>query len=237
MVPIPNVSGDNNVVKRLLVVEDDCDIVGLIRHALRSDGCQNIEVVGSGQAVLESIGNDPPDAIIRDLNLPDVNGFEVGRIVRSKARGGEIPIIVVTACQSEADRVLALDLGADDYVTKPFSLIELVARVRADGEVRSPGVYRGKHLNADFAVIAISVDGQPIRLTRREFGLLHYLVPNRNRVLTRWQLIHRVWRGVDEIDARTVTVHVGRLRAKLGKAGEQIDILFGVGYRFVEGQS
>jgi DNA-binding response OmpR family regulator len=146
---------------------------------------------------------------------------------------------MLTARTGEADRVAGLDLGADDYVTKPFSLRELGARVRAvlrrrlQGEIRTP-VFKGAHLTADFDAVAVSVDGAPIRLTRREFELLQFLVENRNRVLSRDRLLQRVW-GYDlGVETRSVDVHVGRLRAKLGTAGSQIETVVGLGYRFVE---
>jgi len=136
--------------------------------------------------------------------------------------------------------VSGLDLGADDYVTKPFSLRELAARVRAVLR-RKPGtratamsIYRGKHVVADFDAVSVTVDGEPIRLTRREFELLKCLVENRNRVLSRDRLLERVWGYEQFIETRSVDVHVGRLRSKLGTAGDQIETVVGLGYRFVE---
>jgi DNA-binding response OmpR family regulator len=179
--------------------------------------------------------------VILDLNLPVLNGLDVCRLLRARAATARIPIIMLTARTSEGDRVLGLDAGADDYVTKPFSLRELSARVRAalrrgkaEEAAAAPAVYRGKHLVADFDAVAISVDGQAVRLTRREFELLRYLVENRNRVLSRDRLLERVW-GYDRlIETRSVDVHVGRLRGKLGEAGKQIETVVGLGYRFVE---
>jgi DNA-binding response OmpR family regulator len=149
---------------------------------------------------------------------------------------------MLTARTSESDRVAGLDLGADDYVTKPFSLRELGARVRAvlrrrgraADETPVPPVYRGRHLTADFDAVDIAVDGTAVRLTRREFELLKFLVENRNRVLSRERLLERVWGYNQFIETRSVDVHVGRLRAKLGAAGEQIETVIGLGYRFAE---
>jgi two-component system, OmpR family, alkaline phosphatase synthesis response regulator PhoP len=170
-----------------------------------------------------------------------LSGSEVCRILRQRRETARIPIIMLTAKTSETDRVAGLDLGADDYVTKPFSLRELGARVRAvlrrgqpQGEPPRASVYRGAHLVADFDAVSIAVDEQPVRLTRREFELLRFLVENKNRVLSRDRLLERVW-GYDRfIETRSVDVHVGRLRAKLGKAGEQIETVVGLGYRFVD---
>jgi DNA-binding response OmpR family regulator len=228
---------------RVLVVDDEQDIAGLIKHGLERGGDIEVEIVLSGDAALKSVTEQPPDLIILDLNLPVLSGLEVCRVLRSRANTQGVPIIMLTARTSESDRVTGLDVGADDYITKPFSLRELAARVRAvlrrgrtepPGAVTSPLVFRGKHLLADFDAVAVSVDGEPVRLTRREFELLRYLVENRNRVLSRDRLLERVW-GYDRlVETRSVDVHVGRLRGKLGAAGRQIETVVGLGYRFVE---
>jgi DNA-binding response OmpR family regulator len=226
---------------RVLVVDDEKDIAGLIKHALERDGTMRVQVVGSGDDALKSVAEEPPDLILLDLNLPVLNGYEVCRILKARPESSHVPIIMVTARTSESDRVSGLDLGADDYVTKPFGLRELAARVRAvlrrrdgPGAPTPTGMYRGKHLTADFGAVAITVDDQPIRLTRREFELLKCLVENRNRVLTRDRLLERVW-GYDRfVETRSVDVHIGRLRQKLGTAGGQIETVVGLGYRFVE---
>ena len=163
------------------------------------------------------------------------------RLLRQRTETANLPIIMLTARTSETDRVAGLDLGADDYVTKPFSPRELVARVRAvlrrrgrPGEIARQTKHEGKHLVADFDAVSIAVDGSAVRLTRREFELLRFLVENRNRVLSRERLLERVW-GYDRfIETRSVDVHVGRLRAKLGAAGQQIETVIGLGYRFNE---
>ena len=223
---------------RVLVVEDEGDIAGLIQHTLERNGEMMVEVATSGDQALTMASERAPDLVILDLNVPVVGGLEVCRLLRSRATTARTPIIIVTARTSEGDRVIGLDAGADDYVTKPFSLRELSARVRAALRRGKPAtaalVYRGRHLLADFDAVAISVDGRAVRLTRREFELLRYLVENRNRVLSRDRLLERVW-GYDRlIETRSVDVHVGRLRGKLGEAGKQIETVVGLGYRFVE---
>ena len=226
---------------RVLVVEDEGDIAGLIRHTLERSGDMVVDLAGSGDQALKMATDVPPDLIILDLNLPVLNGLEVCRLLRSRSATARVPIIMLTARTSEGDRVIGLDAGADDYVTKPFSLRELSARVRAalrrgksDGAPAAPAIYMGKHLTADFDAVSISVDGESVRLTRREFELLRYLVENRNRVLSRDRLLERVW-GYDRIiETRSVDVHVGRLRGKLAEAGKQIETVVGLGYRFVE---
>jgi DNA-binding response OmpR family regulator len=229
------------VPPRILVVEDEQDIAGLIKHTLERSGDASVEIVSRGDEAIRSISGRQPDLVILDLNLPVLSGEEVCRMLRQKPETRQLPIIMLTARTSESERVAGLDLGADDYVTKPFSLRELGARVRAvlrrrraaadDGR---PSTFKGRHLEADFDAVSIAVDGSAVRLTRREFELLRFLVENRNRVLSRDRLLERVW-GYDRfIETRSVDVHVGRLRAKLGAAGQQIETVIGLGYRFNE---
>jgi DNA-binding response OmpR family regulator len=225
---------------RVLIVEDEPDIAGLIKHALERGGAAAAEIVGSGDAALKAVSAEPPDLVILDLNLPVLSGMEVCRILRSRADSRHLPIIILTARSGETERVQGLELGADDYVTKPFSLRELTARVkavlrRAAARDDPPAMtYHGARLQADFDAIAVSVDGAPIRLTRREFELLRFLVQNRNRVVSRDKLLERVW-GYDRlVETRSVDVHVGRLRSKLGHAGAQIETVVGLGYRFID---
>jgi two-component system alkaline phosphatase synthesis response regulator PhoP len=228
---------------RVLVVEDEQDIAGLIKHALARSGDTDVEVVSSGDAALKAVNENTPDLIILDLNLPILSGMEVCRILRARPHMPHVPIIMLTARATEADRISGLDAGADDYITKPFSIREFTARVRAvlrrggadkaNGEA-PPIVYQGKHLVADFDAVSVAVDGQAVRLTRREFELLRYLVINRNRVLSRDRLLERVWGYDQSVETRSVDVHVGRLRGKLGAAAGQIETVVGLGYRFVE---
>jgi len=226
---------------KVLIVEDEPDIAGLMKHALQRGGELDVEMVSTGAAALKSVMEEPPGLILLDLNLPFIDGLEVCRLLRGRSASSGIPIIMVTARTGEMDRVAGLEMGADDYITKPFSLRELAARVRAVLRRRSDGerdgvtpVYRGKHIIADFDAVAVHVDGEPIRLTRREFELLRYLVANKNRVLSRDRLLERVWGYDQAIETRSVDVHVGRLRGKLRTAGQQIETVVGLGYRFVE---
>ena len=230
---------------RILIVEDEHDIAGLIKHTLERSGDAEAQIVGSGDAALKAVTERAPDLIILDLNLPVIGGLEVCRILRSRADVPHVPIIMLTARTSEDDRVAGLEHGADDYVTKPFSLRELSARVRAalrrgtpdDRRDRSPHAqssYSGDRLMADFEAVAIAVDGTAVRLTRREFELLRYLVQNKNRVVSRDRLLERVWGYERFVETRSVDVHVGRLRTKLRSAGRQIETVIGLGYRFVD---
>jgi DNA-binding response OmpR family regulator len=223
---------------RVLVVEDERDIALLIKHTLERAGDARVDILGSGDTAVRAVTEAKPDLLILDLNLPVLGGDEVCRILRGQPATADVPIIMLTARTAEADRVAGLDLGADDYVTKPFSLRELAARVRAvlrrGGSAPSQQVYHGRRLMADFDAVSVQVDGLPVRLTRREFELLRFLVENRNRVISRDRLLERVWGYERFIETRSVDVHVGRLRAKLGAAGQHIETVVGLGYRFVE---
>ena len=223
---------------RILVVEDERDIGILVKHTLERAGVGRVDLVASGDVAVRTAIEQPPDLMILDLNLPVLSGDEVCRILRSRPETMSMPIIMLTARTSENERVAGLDMGADDYVTKPFSLRELSARVRAvlrrKPAAAAAAIYEGKHLRADFDAVCIEADGVRVRLTRREFELLRFLVENRNRVLSRDRLLERVWGYDKTIETRSVDVHVGRLRSKLGSAGAQIETVVGLGYRFVE---
>jgi DNA-binding response OmpR family regulator len=224
----------------VLVVEDEQDIAALIKHTLEKGGEIEADVAHTGDAALKAVAERAPDLVVLDLNLPVLSGFEVCRILKSRPDTAHVPIIILTARTSESDRVTGLDIGADDYIVKPFSIREFAARVRAvlrrgrSEPAAAPLVYRGKHLIADFDAVAVSVDGQAVRLTRREFDLLRYLVENRNRVLSRDRLLERVWGYEHFVETRSVDVHIGRLRGKLRAAAHQIETVVGLGYRFVE---
>ena len=225
---------------RILIVEDEQDVAGLIKHAVERNGDAEAEIVASGDGALKAVSERPPDLLVLDLNLPVLDGVELCRILRSQTDTRRLPIIMVTARASEDERVRGLEIGADDYITKPFSLRELTARVRAvlrradSASEPAARVYQGAHLTADFDAVSVAVDGQAVRLTRREFELLRYLVQNKNRVVSRDRLLERVW-GYDRmVETRSVDVHVGRLRNKLGVASQQVETVIGLGYRFVD---
>ena len=227
---------------RVLIVEDEQDIAGLIKHTLERSGEVTAEIVSSGDAALRSVGAQLPDLVLLDLNLPVLSGIDVCRILRARPDAKQLPIIMLTARSGENDRVSGLEIGADDYVTKPFSLRELTARVRAllrrttRPDEPNAVVYQGEHLLADFDAVAVAVDGEPIRLTRREFELLRYLVQNKNRVVSRDRLLERVW-GYEYLgDSRLVDAHIRRLRVKIEDqpdAPKLIATVRGMGYRLL----
>ncbi len=226
---------------RILIVEDDRDVAAVVRHVLERAGHTIAGVVAGGDEALRAVREAPPDLMVLDLNLPGLSGFEVCRALRARPTTAAIPIVVITARTAEHDRVSGLELGADDYVTKPFSLRELAARVDAvlrrtarAGAPPAPTVYHGDTLAVDFDAVAVVVEGRPVHLTRREYDVLRCLVQSRPRVVSRRRLLEHLCGDDTLIDPRSVDVYIGRLRAKLGPAARHIDTVVGVGYRFVE---
>ncbi|HLL77719.1 MAG TPA: response regulator transcription factor [Pyrinomonadaceae bacterium] len=224
-------------MKPVLIIEDDPDIAEGVRFNLEREGME-ARVALSGEAGLAAAldPKESPGLIILDLMLPGMTGQELCRRLRREPRTRRTPIIMLTARAGEADRVAGLDLGADDYITKPFSVKELMARVRAvlrrADESAAPG-YEDGRLRVDFAEMRVACDGQQVKLTRKEFALLETLARAGGRVATRQQLLDNVW-GYDHYgDSRTLDVHIRRLRQKLGACGDCIETVVGVGYRFV----
>jgi len=223
--------------KSALIIEDDADIAESVRYNLESEGFAAV-VASTGEQGLALALNSPtpPMVIVLDLMLPGMSGMELCRRLRQENQTHRVPIIMLTAKTSEADRIAGLDLGADDYIAKPFSVRELMARVRAvlrraDDEAGER--YDDGQLAIDFANVLATCDGAPVKLTNKEFRLLVALAKKRGRVITRQQLLDQVWGYTYYGDARTLDVHIRRLRQKLGACGDCIETLVGVGYRFL----
>jgi DNA-binding response OmpR family regulator len=222
----------------VLVVEDEPDIRDLVVLHLDRAGYR-CHVATAGPEAVEAAKRVTPDLVVLDVMLPGMDGMEVCRRLRADPHTAAIPVIMLTARTEELDRVIGLEIGADDYVTKPFSPRELVARVRAvlrrvRGTVPNEPSTAVGGLVVDRGRHEVRLDGAPIALTRTEFDLLDTLVEARGRLLTREQLLSRVWgyARADDIASRTVDVHVHRLRAKLRGEGERLVTVKGVGYRF-----
>jgi two-component system phosphate regulon response regulator PhoB len=227
------------VTPRILVVDDEPDAVELIEFNLKAAG-YDVVTAADGEEALGKAKAIIPDVIVLDLMLPEVDGLEVCKILRRDAATSPIPIIMLTAKAAEIDRVLGLELGADDYVTKPFSPRELVLRVKNVLHRRSTQEEKKDRVNVGDLVIDIprhlvSVSGKRVELTATEFKLLTILAQRRGRVQSREQLLHDVWNYESLIDTRTVDTHMRRLREKLGRASRYLDTVRGVGYRFAEG--
>ena len=222
-------------MRRVLVVEDDPDIVELIDHYLRAEGFE-VEGVSDGRLALERLRTGSYDVIVLDLQLPGMDGLSLCAELRRDKRTRALPVIMLTARGDEADRVVGLEVGGDDYVVKPFSPKELVARVRAlmrrlerPGEDES-AVVSGR-LEIDGPRHVVRWDGQPVHLTAKEFALLEALVAARGRVLSRQALLERVWGYSYAEGTRTVDVHVRRVREKLPGIADRLTTVKSLGYR------
>ena len=216
-------------------VEDDDNIRELVVYTLNQVG---LEARGFSCArdFYGAMEQQTPDLVLLDIMLSEEDGLTILRKLRADAAGEEIPVVMITAKGADSDKVQGLDLGADDYIAKPFGMAELVARVRA--RLRRRGVkgasdrFEAGDLVLDHRAHAVTVAGQSVALTLKEYDLLHFLMENRGTAFSREQLLNRIWDYSYEGGSRTVDVHIQTLRAKLGRCGEMIETVRGVGYRF-----
>lgn len=222
---------------QILVIDDEADLAELVAFNLRQAGYET-RTAGSGQDGLDEVRRNPPDLVVLDLMLPDIAGTEVCRRLRADEASRHLPVIMLTARGEEVDRVIGFEVGADDYMVKPFSPRELVLRVSAIMRRVSPergddadDGYRIGTLHIDVPRHEVVVDGSVIDLTALEFKLLLDLASRRGRVQSRDALLERVWGYAPGIETRTVDTHVKRLREKLGDASKYIETVRGVGYR------
>jgi len=224
------------MARPVLIVEDDPDISESLKYNLEREELNTVVAATGEQGLIEALDErNPPMLIILDLMLPGMTGTELCRRLRREPLTRRTPIIILTAKVAEADRVAGLDLGADDYITKPFSVRELLARVRAvlrRVDESTAKTYEDDQLMIDFGDIRVICKGQKIKLTNKEFTLLSVLSKSAGRVITRQQLLDNVWGYSYYGDARTLDVHIRRLRQKLGDCGQCIETVVGIGYRF-----
>lgn len=224
-------------VKRVLVVDDEPDISALVAYHLAKAGYR-VSTAATGSDALRAAREERPDVVVLDLMLPGVSGYDVLAELRRREETRDVGVILLTARREEPDRIRGLSLGADDYLTKPFSPQELLLRV--SGLLRrlaAPAVSAGSLLAAgpitiDRSAHRVTLDGRELTLTATEYKLLVTLVERRGRVQTRPQLLETVWEAQPDIQTRTVDMHVQRLRSKLGEAGKLIETVRGFGYRF-----
>jgi two-component system phosphate regulon response regulator PhoB len=224
--------------QRILVVDDEPDLLELVRVNLAQAGFE-VETASGGREALECVRRSAPDLIVLDLMLPDIQGTDVCRELRTDPEFARLPIIMLTARADEVDRVVGFELGADDYVTKPFSPRELTLRVRAILRRRSQQIdeeesLEHRSLRLDSERHRCFVENVEVDLTAKEFDLLKRLMRRPGRVSTRDQLLEEVWGHDVTVTARTIDTHVKRLREKLGNAGAMIETVRGIGYRFCE---
>ena len=219
---------------RIAVVEDEPDLAEVVRYNLTREGFQ-VDVHGRGDTALEAVRRRPPDLIVLDLMLPGLDGLELTRALKRDPATSRIRLVMLTARSEEVDRVVGLELGADDYVSKPFSPRELTLRIKAvlrrgDG-APPPVVLEAGSIRLDRAAHSVTLDGEPLALTATEFRLLQLLLERQGRVQSRPQLLSEVWGYAEDVDSRTVDTHVRRLRRKLGPEAERVETVIGVGYR------
>lgn len=231
--------GEGHRKKRILIIEDENDIAESLQFNLVRQGGYTVDVATSGEDGLSLARKKEFDLVLLDLMLPGIDGIEVCRSLR-EGDTRRVPIIMLTAKTEETDKLIGLEIGADDYLTKPFSMKEVLARVKAHlrrsawSEKIPSQAYQNGDLEVDFTGHVLRSRGREIKVTRLEFALLAALIQVKGRVLTRDQLLKEVW-GYDYYGGtRTIDVHIRRLRRKLGDVGECIETVFGVGYRFRE---
>lgn len=225
------------MLHNILVIEDDADIAESLHYNFKREGYR-VTVAESAEKGLRLALDEKqtPSLILLDLMLPGMSGMELCRRLRREAVTEETPIIMLTAKAAEADKIAGLDLGADDYIVKPFSVKEVIARVRAvlrRSEKESSPRYEDSRIIVDFDDMRVICDGDDVKLTRKEFALLEHLIKNIGRVATRQQLLDNVWGYSYFGDTRTLDVHIRRLRQKMGDCGTSIETVVGVGYRFI----
>ncbi|MBV9494254.1 MAG: response regulator transcription factor [Acidobacteria bacterium] len=222
-------------MKKIALIEDDEDIAFTLRLNLEREG-YNVTHFGRGQEGLQAVQRGAADFVILDLNLPDLDGLTICRELRRDPRTQDVPILMLTARGSERDRITGLELGADDYMAKPFSVRELVARVGAvwrrartvTDDVRDP--YDDGEVRIDDRAFRVYRHGEEVKLARKEFELLWLLVRNRGTVISRDRILSEVWHMSDDIETRTVDAHIRNLRKKIG--AERISTVIGFGYRY-----
>jgi two-component system phosphate regulon response regulator PhoB len=225
------------VTHRILVVDDEPDITALVAYHLAKAGYR-VSTASSGAEALKAASEEKPDVVVLDLMLPGLSGYDVLAELRSREETRDVGVILLTARREEVDRIRGLSLGADDYLTKPFSPQELTLRVAAVlRRLQSPAVAAGNSITAGALVIdrsahRVLLEGHEVGLTATEYKLLLTLVERRGRVQTRPQLLETVWEAQPDIQTRTVDMHVQRLRSKLGETGRLIETVRGFGYRF-----
>jgi DNA-binding response OmpR family regulator len=227
--------------EKILIVDDEKDIVRMVDYNLKKEGFRTI-LAYDGEKALLLAKKELPDLVILDLMLPEMDGLEVCKTLKKESDTASIPIIMLTAKTKEADKIVGLELGADDYITKPFSPREVVARIKAvlrrvKEKDRLPQSFKAGDLTVDFERIRVTVKDKPVELTSKEFELLKTLISAKGRVLSRDYLLDTIW-GFDkslDIETRTVDVHIRTLRAKLKSEAKRIVTVKNYGYRFETG--
>ncbi len=221
--------------EKILVIEDEPDIAEVLQYNLEKEGF-DVETARRGDTGFDAVRRDNPDLILLDLMLPGIDGLELTRMLKRDPLTSRLPIVMLTARGEEVDRIVGLELGADDYISKPFSPREVVLRVKAvlrrfQQEESAAELIEVGGIELDISGHQLRVRGKEVPLTATEFRLLRLLLERSGRVQTRGQLLSDVWGYAEDIDSRTVDTHIRRLRRKLGPEAERIETVIGVGYR------
>jgi two-component system phosphate regulon response regulator PhoB len=221
--------------EKILVIEDEPDIAEVLQYNLEKEGF-DVETARRGDTGFDAVRRDNPDLILLDLMLPGIDGLELTRMLKRDPLTSRLPIVMITARGEEVDRIVGLELGADDYISKPFSPREVVLRVKAvlrrfQQEESAAELIEVGGIELDVSGHQLRVRGKEVPLTATEFRLLRLLLERSSRVQTRGQLLSDVWGYAEDIDSRTVDTHIRRLRRKLGPEAERIETVIGVGYR------
>ena len=224
--------------EKILIVEDEKDIVKMLDYNLKKEGFKTL-TANDGEGALDLVNREHPDLMVLDLMLPGMDGLEVCKTLKNDNKTASTPVIMLTAKSQESDKIVGLELGADDYITKPFSPRELIARIKAvlrriKEKDKLPEILKKGDLTIDFSKIRVTVKGKPIELTAKEFELLKTLINAKGRVLSRDYLLDTVWAfdNAIEIQTRTVDVHITTLRKKLKSESKRIITVKNYGYRF-----
>jgi two-component system phosphate regulon response regulator PhoB len=223
------------MVKRILIVEDELDLRSTLEFKFKSEG-YSVDAVSKGKEAIEAIARKKPDLVLLDLMLPDMSGLDVCKTIRNNKDSFDTAIIMLTAKGEEVDRVLGFELGADDYVVKPFSVRELALRVstvlkRRDKQEETDNISLGD-IEINLSSYRVFISKTEIQLTAKEFLLFKHLVQKNGRIQTREVLLEEVWGYNSFVTTRTVDTHVKRLRSKIGDIGSKIETVRGIGYRF-----
>ncbi len=226
------------VKKIILIVEDEKDIADLIKYNLEKAGF-NCLVCRTGEECLDTIGKKAVDLVLLDIMLPEIDGLEVCRRIKRDERFARVPVIMLTAKGEEMDKVVGFELGADDYVTKPFSPRELTLRIKAvikrySAQEPEEDILKSEKLVVDIPRHSVKIGGKEIKLTPMEFKLLCMLMKRAGRVQSRERLLNDVWDMASDVTTRTIDTHIKRLREKLGKSGSRVETVRGIGYKFRE---
>lgn len=222
-------------MKNISIVEDEPDLAELIARNLRKER-YDVRVFYDGESFLEALEKELPDLVLLDLMLPGIDGLDICKIMQADERTNSVPIIIITAKGTELDIVLGLELGADDYIVKPFSIRELLARVKAvlrrAETTQSDSLINYNGLSVNLESFEVRVDDEPVELTYSEFKTLKLLITKPRRVFTRQQIIDGIWDDYRVVTPKTVDVHITHLRKKLGAYGDFIKTVRGIGYKF-----